>query len=95
MTTLAQEFGFTAAQAAAVAAKGAELFEAGDHDGAATIYAGLLAINPLDAGMHAALATVLKAQGKLAEAEAELDAATKLEPSITAWRTKPAGVRKE
>ena len=94
MTTLAQEFGFTTSQAAAVAAKGAELFEAGDHDGAAIIYSGLLAINPMDAGAHAALAAVLEAQGKRAEAAAELDVAIELDPSFAAWRAKYAGARK-
>jgi Flp pilus assembly protein TadD len=68
MQTLAQEIGFTPDQAHAVISKGFELFEAGDLDGAALIFEGMLALNPLDAGLFGALGAVKRTQGKNDEA---------------------------
>jgi len=79
MTTLAQEFGFTRDQAQAITEQAFNLLDAGDLDGAATIFTGLLVLNPLDASIHAALGTVFHQQGRTAEARAAYDEAIKLD----------------
>lgn len=79
MCTLAQQFGFTQAQARLVAAAGFDLLEAGDLEGAAVIFEGLLAINPRDGSLHAALGAVREEQGRLAEAEAAYSRAIDLD----------------
>lgn len=79
MTTLAQEFGFTADQAEAITSKAFDLLESGEFDGAAVIFEGLLVLNPLDAGVHAALGTVRHEQGKLGDAEAAYSEALRLD----------------
>lgn len=78
MTTLAQDFGFTADQAQALTEKAFELLDAGDLDGAVVIFTGILVLNPYDSGIHAALGSVLHEQGKFAEAEASYDEAIRL-----------------
>jgi Flp pilus assembly protein TadD len=80
MTTLAQELGFTSAQAVAIADKGYDLAEAGDVDGALVIFEGLLVLNPGDGSLHAARGAVLHQQQRLSEAEACYDAALELDP---------------
>lgn len=79
MDSFTQEFGFTLEQKQAIAGKGFDLVESGDLDGAVTIFTGLLAINPSDAPLHAALGSVLHEQGKFAEAEAAYDTALGIE----------------
>lgn len=79
MDTFAREFGFTREQQQAIAAKGFDLVESGDFDGAAIVFTGLLAIDPFDAPIHAALGAVLHEQGKLTEAEAAYDTALGIE----------------
>jgi protein O-GlcNAc transferase len=68
MTTLAQFIGITSSQAQAISGRGFDLLEAGDLDGAAVVFNGLLVLNPHDAGVQAALGSVFHEQGKLAEA---------------------------
>lgn len=75
MTSLAQEFGFTADHAAAIADKGFDLLESGDLEAASAVFDGLVAINPNDASMHAALGATRQRQGRLDEAEAEYSVA--------------------
>jgi Flp pilus assembly protein TadD len=79
MTTLAQAFGFTRDQAQAITEQAFNLLDAGDLDGAATVFTGLLALNPLDAGIHAALGSVFHQQGRTAEAIASYDEALELD----------------
>lgn len=79
MTTLAQDFGITADQAQALTAKAFDLLDAGDLDGAVTVFTGILVLNPYDAGVHAALGAVLHEQGKLVEAESAYDEAIRLD----------------
>ena len=93
MTTLAQEFGFTADQAQAITAKAFDLLEAGDLDGAIVIFDGLLVLNPEDASIHAALGSVLHEQGKLAEAEAAYDTALQLDPNAPLARVNRGELR--
>jgi len=86
MTTLAQELGFTAAQARAIAEKGFEFAAAGDFEGALDIFNGLLVLNPEDGSMHAARGAVLQEQGQIAEAEADYDKAIALDPKAVLAR---------
>jgi tetratricopeptide (TPR) repeat protein len=79
MQTLAQEFGFTKDQAHAVISKGFDLFESGDLDGAAIIFEGMLALNPLDAGLFGALGSLRKMQGKNDEAFAAFNESISLD----------------
>lgn len=79
MLTLAQEFGFTADQAQAITSQAFDLLEAGDLDGAAVIFNGLLVLNPNDAGVQAALGSIFHQQGKLPEARAAYDTALRLD----------------
>ncbi len=93
MTTLAQEFGFTADQAQAITAKAFDLLEAGDLDGAIVIFDGLLVLNPNDAAIHAALGSVLHEQGKLTDAEAAYDTAIKLDANTVLARVNRGELR--
>lgn len=77
MTTLI--LGFTQDQIQAITNAGFDLVESGNHDGAAVVFAGLIAMNPKEAAIHAALGSVFQEQGKTAEAVAAYDEAIKLE----------------
>lgn len=79
MTTIAQQIGFTADQAQAITSQAFDLLEAGDLDGAAVIFNGLLVLNPNDAGVQAALGSIFHQQGKLTEARAAYDTALRLD----------------
>lgn len=79
MTTLAQFIGITADQAEAIHARAFDLIDVGDFDGASAIFKGVLALNPNDAGVQAALGSVFHQQGKLAEALAAYDTAINLD----------------
>ena len=79
MDNFASEFGFTNDQLHAVAAKGFDLVEAGDLDGAATIFHGLVALSPTSGRFHAALGSVLQVQGQLSDAEASYNVALALD----------------
>lgn len=78
MTTLAQEFGFTADQVQAITSQAFDLIDAGDLDGAVVIFNGLLNLNPADAAIQAALGSVFHQQGKLSEARDAYDLAIAL-----------------
>lgn len=69
--SLAQKFGFSAADAKLISNMAFDLVDAGDLNGAATIFVGLLALNPMDASIRAALGAVLQDLGRIDEAEAE------------------------
>lgn len=77
MTTLIT--GFTSDQIHAITNAGFDLIESGDHDGAAIIFNGLIALNPNEAAIHAALGSVLQEQGKTDEALAAYHEAIRLE----------------
>ena len=79
MLTPAQEFGFTSDQLQAITAQGFDLVDAGDLEGAGTVFSGLLALCPEEPAFHAALGSVLHQQGKLSEALAAYDAALALD----------------
>lgn len=93
MTTFAQEFGFTADQARAVAEKGFDLVDAGDFEGALAIFDGLLVINPADGSMHAARGSVFHQKGDLEEAEAAYDKAIELDPKAVLARVNRGELR--
>lgn len=71
--SLAQKFGFSAADAKLISNMAFDLVDAGDLRGAEVIFIGLLALNPMDAAIRAALGAVLQDQGRIDEAEAEYD----------------------
>lgn len=79
MTTLAQFGGFTADQLDAISTQAFDLLGAGDLDGAATLFRGLLALDPNDSMSHAALGTVLHEQGALFDAERHYSQAVDLD----------------
>ena len=93
MTTLAQHIGMTSEQTEAVFAQAFDLLEAGDLDGSAVIFNGLLVLDPTDPGVHAALGSVLHEQGKLAEAEASYDAALALDGNTVLARVNRGELR--
>ncbi len=93
MTTLAQDFGITSDQAQALTSKAFELLDAGDLDGAVIIFTGILVLNPYDAGVHAALGSVLHEQGKFGEAEASYDEAIRLDGSTVLARVNRGELR--
>lgn len=86
MQTPAQEFGFTASQAEALLEHACDLVDAGDLQAAAVTLSGLVALNPLDASLRAALGSVLHQQGKLHEASAAYDEALRLHPGAALAR---------
>lgn len=93
MTTLAQDFGITSDQAQALTSKAFDLLDAGDLDGAVIIFTGILVLNPYDAGVHAALGSVLHEQGKFAEAEVSYDEAIRLDGSTVLARVNRGELR--
>lgn len=93
MTTLAQDFGITADQAQALTSKAFDLLDAGDLDGAVIIFTGILVLNPFDAGVYAALGSVLHEQGKLTEAEAAYDEAIRLDGDTVLARVNRGDIR--
>jgi Flp pilus assembly protein TadD len=78
--TLAELQGVTYEQARAIGQVGCELSAAGRLEEARILFKGLVAMNPKDAGTHAALGTVLQRLGQSAEALAAYDAALALHP---------------
>lgn len=93
MTTLAQQFGFTADQARAVAEKGFDLVDAGDFEGALVIFDGLLVLNPEDGSMHAARGSVFHQKGDLKAAEAAYDKAIEIDPKAVLARVNRGELR--
>ncbi len=93
MTTLAQEFGFTADQVQAISSQGFDLIDAGDLGGAAIVFNGLLALNPNDSGVQAALGSVFHEQGKLSEALAAYDTAISLDADTVLARVNRGELR--
>lgn len=93
MTTLAQHIGITAAQARAITSRAFDLVDAGELDGAADIFRGLLALNPNDAGVQAALGSVFHQQGKLSEARAAYDTALSLDADTVLARVNRGELR--
>ncbi|MCI0669706.1 MAG: tetratricopeptide repeat protein [Myxococcaceae bacterium] len=73
--TLAELQGLTYEQARAIAQVGCELSGAGRLEEARILFKGLVAMNPKDAGVHAALGTVYQRLGRNEEARASYDAA--------------------
>jgi Flp pilus assembly protein TadD len=76
---LAQEFGFTSDQMQSMVSQAFDLIDADDLDGAAVVFTGLIALNPNDAGIQAALGAVFHQQGKVADAMVAYEAALKLD----------------
>lgn len=69
--TLAEKLGFSAEDARAISELAFGLIDVGNLEGAATIFIGLLEINPKDTGIRTALGMVYERQGRNSEAEAE------------------------
>ena len=93
MFTLAQEFGFTSDQMQALTSQAFDLIDAGDLDGAVVTFTGLLALNPNDAPIQAALGSVFHQQGKLSEALAAYDTAIKLDANTVLARVNRGELR--
>lgn len=93
MTTLAQYIGMTRDQTEAAAAQGFDLLEAGDLEGAAALFNGLVLLNPNDASMQAALGSVLHQQGKLSEALAAYDTALAMDSNTVLARVNRGELR--
>lgn len=79
MTTLAQHIGMTRDQTEAIAAQAFDLLEAGDLEGAAVLFDGLILLDPNDAGIRAARGSIFHQQGKLSEAMAAYEDALGLD----------------
>lgn len=79
MDTLANEFGFSSDQLQALASQAFDLLESGDLEGASVVFTGLVALDPTDAGIQAALGAVFHQQGKVGDAMSAYDAAIKLD----------------
>ena len=67
--TLAQQFGITGADAQRLSELGCDLIDSGDLEGAASIFSGLLVLNPYDANSRAAYGSVLERLERFTEAE--------------------------
>jgi Flp pilus assembly protein TadD len=93
MTTLAQQFGFTADQLQALTSQAFDLIDAGDLDGAVAVFDGLLALNPEEARLQAALGSVFHQQGKLSEAMAAYDEALALDADAVLARVNRGELR--
>lgn len=84
--TMAERMGFSAADALFIRNAAFDLVDAGELDGAATIFIGLLALNPRDAAIRAALGAVYEKQGRIPEAEAAYSEALELDPNTVVAR---------
>ena len=93
MTTLAQYIGITSDQLREITSQAFDLLEAGDLDGAAAVFIGLLALNPKDAGVQAALGSVFHEQGKLSEALAAYDTALTIDSNAVLARVNRGELR--
>ena len=93
MTTLAQYIGITASQARAITSRGFDLIDAGDLEGAADVFKGLLALDSNDARIQAALGAVFHQQGKLPEAMAAYDVALSLDSDAVLARVNRGELR--
>jgi len=93
VTTLASDIGFTQAQAQLLISKAFDLVDAGDLEGAESIFNGLLVLNPFDAAVHAALGSVLHEQGNVGAAEAAYDEAIRLDGSSALARVNRGELR--
>jgi Flp pilus assembly protein TadD len=93
MTTLASEIGFSADQLQAVTSQAFDLVESGDLDGAVAVFTGLVALNPDDAGIQAALGSVFHQQGKVVDAMTSYDAAIKLDGNAVLARVNRGELR--
>jgi predicted Zn-dependent protease len=74
-TTLAESIGLTLSEARAIAQVACDAAEAGDLEGSRSVLESLVAINPLDCAVQAALGTVYQKLEMLPEAEAAYSAA--------------------
>lgn len=93
MTTPAEDFGVTREQALAIAAKGFDLLESGDAEGARVVFSGLVFLNPADATAHAALGTALYELGRYEEAEAAYELALTLRSDAHLARVNRGAIR--
>lgn len=93
MTTLASEIGFSADQLQAVTSQAFDLVESGDLDGAVAVFTGLVALNPDDAAIQAALGSVFHQQGKVEDAMAAYDAAIELDANAVLARVNRGELR--
>ena len=91
--TIAQEFGFTADQILSLVSQACDLIDADELDGAVDVFTGLLALNPGDAGVQAALGSVFHQQGKVADAMSAYDAAIKLDGNTVLARVNRGELR--
>lgn len=80
MNDFASEFGFTSEQLDALSTRAFDLAGVGDHEGAAVILQGLIALVPDEPSYHSSLGVLLQQQGQLVEAEAAYDAAIAIWP---------------
>ncbi len=79
--SLAEQLGtFNGEQAKLMCDMGFDLLNAGDTEGAAVVFRGLLVLNEYDASIRAALGVVYLEQGKTTEAAAEFDKALGYDP---------------
>ncbi|MGA9524109.1 MAG: tetratricopeptide repeat protein, partial [Myxococcaceae bacterium] len=86
-------FGFSAADARMISSLAFDLLDAGQIDGAEKIFAGLLALNPKDASIRAALGAVFHKLGRIEDAEAEYEAALAIEPKAVLARVNRGELR--
>lgn len=93
MTTLAQYIGITSDQTRAITSQAFDLLEAGDLDGAAAVFQGLVALNSRDAGVQAALGSVFHEQGKLSEALDAYDTALTIDGNAVLARVNRGELR--
>jgi Flp pilus assembly protein TadD len=91
--TLASDIGFTQSQAQLLISKAFDLVDAGDLEGAESIFNGLLVLNPFDAAVHAALGSVLHEQGNVGAAEAAYDEAIRLDAASALARVNRGELR--
>lgn len=91
--TLASDIGFTQTQAQMLVSKAFDLVDAGDLEGAESVFNGLLVLNPFDAAVHAALGSVLHEQGNVGAAEAAYDEAIRLDGTSTLARVNRGELR--
>ena len=93
MTSLAQFIGITADQSTAVVSQAFDLLEAGDLEGAAVLFNGMVLLDPNDASIQAALGAVFHQQGKLSEALAAYDSALAMDSDTVLARVNRGELR--
>ena len=91
--TIAQEFGFTGDQMQSMVSQAFDLIDADEFGGAVDVFTGLLALNPGDAGIQAALGSVFHQQGKVEDAMSAYDAAIKLDGNTVLARVNRGELR--